>query len=492
MGITVNERGTEADSPAASARELERRERLSRREALADSLATWRRRHRCYYNELERMYRRHVTPGSRVLHVGCGLGDLLAAVRPAEGLGIDLSPAVIEQAGRRHPELRFAVLDPERFELAGETFDYVLLDHAVADMGDIQGCLESVRRASRPETRVILSHHNALWEPLLALASRLGLRRKVGQQNWLGPEDFDNLLRLSDFEAVWRGSETLLPVYVPLLSSLLNRLACRFWPLRHFCLTQVVVARPLAPPTGAESLSCTVVIPTRNERGNVADAVRRTPEMGRHTQIIFVDGNSSDGTPEEIERVIAENPRRDIRLIHQGDGVGKGDAVRRGFAAASGDVLMILDADLTVPPEDLPRFFRAIVEGQGELINGTRLVYPMEEQAMRFLNKLGNRFFSLLFTWIIGQRFRDTLCGTKVLSRGSYAVIEANRGHFGDFDPFGDFDLLFGAARANLKIIEIPVRYRARTYGTTNISRFRHGWLLLKMSWVAFRKLKLG
>jgi glycosyltransferase involved in cell wall biosynthesis len=181
-----------------------------------------------------------------------------------------------------------------------------------------------------------------------------------------------------------------------------------------------------------------------------------------------------------------------ITLLHQGDGIGKGDAVRKGFAAATGDVLMILDADLTVPPEDLPKFFEALTSGKGEFINGTRLVYPMERQAMRTLNHLGNKFFSLAFTWLLEQRFRDTLCGTKVLFRRDYERIAANRHYFGDFDPFGDFDLIFGASRLNLRIVEVPVRYRERTYGVTNISRFRHGWLLLRMCLVAFRKLKLN
>jgi glycosyltransferase involved in cell wall biosynthesis len=227
--------------------------------------------------------------------------------------------------------------------------------------------------------------------------------------------------------------------------------------------------------------------------------------MGSHTEIIFVDGNSNDGTVEMIEEVIRENAgRRDVKLIHQvppgsADGaghgkmlkLGKGDAVRKGFAAAQGEVLMILDADLTVPPEDLPKFYLALVEGSGDFINGSRLVYPMEREAMRFLNKLANKAFGALFTWLIEQRLKDTLCGTKVLLKRDYERIVAGRSFFGDFDPFGDFDLLFGAAKQSLKIVEVPVRYRERTYGDVKIRRFKHGLLLLKMSAIAFAKLKL-
>jgi glycosyltransferase involved in cell wall biosynthesis len=233
-----------------------------------------------------------------------------------------------------------------------------------------------------------------------------------------------------------------------------------------------------------------VIVPCKDEKGNIEDAVKRIPYMGKETEIIFVDGNSSDNTAEEIERVIKEYPDRPISLIHQGDGIGKGDAVRKGFAAAKCDVLVIQDADLTAPPEDLPKFFKAFCEGKGEYINGSRLVYPMEKQAMRFLNLLGNKFFGMLFSWLLGQRFRDTLCGTKMISKSDYEVLAANRSYFGDFDPFGDFDLIFGSIKQNLKVAEIPVTYRARTYGSTSISRFRHGLLLLKMSWIAFKKIK--
>jgi glycosyltransferase involved in cell wall biosynthesis len=197
-----------------------------------------------------------------------------------------------------------------------------------------------------------------------------------------------------------------------------------------------------------------------------------------------------DGTQEEINRIIAAYPEKDIRLILQ-DGQGKGDAVRKGFSAAKGDILMILDADLTVPPEDLPKFYRALAENHGEFINGCRLVYPMEKQAMRFLNYIGNKFFSIMFTWILNQRFKDTLCGTKALLKKDYEKIQANRSFFGNFDPFGDFDLIFGAVKQNLKVVEVPIRYRERTYGRTNINRFRHGILLMKMTIFAYKKMRI-
>ncbi|MFY7780532.1 MAG: glycosyltransferase family 2 protein, partial [Tagaea sp.] len=215
----------------------------------------------------------------------------------------------------------------------------------------------------------------------------------------------------------------------------------------------------------------------------------RLPQFCERVEIVFVEGHSKDGTLEEMRRVQAAYPDRDIKVLVQ-DGKGKGDAVRKGFEAATGEVLMILDADLTVPPEQMPKFFRQIADGRGEFVNGTRLVYPMEDQAMRALNWIANHGFSIVFSWLLNQRFTDTLCGTKVLRKSHYERIAANRLYFGDFDPFGDYDLIFGAVKLNLKVVEVPIRYLARTYGETQISRFRHGWLLLRMVAFAWRKLK--
>jgi len=458
-------------------------------DAQAPQADRWRAKNRYYYECVERIVRFHVPPGASVLEIGCAAGDLLAALRPARGVGVDLSPKMVARAKARHPNLAFVAGDAEHLPLRG-TFDYVILSDVIGYLEDVQRAFEEIARVSHRRTRVVITYYNYLWEPILRAGERLGMKRPQPDQNWLALADIQNLLSLAGFQTVTMGYKVLLPVRVPLLSTLCNRVLANAPLLRKLCLVQVIVARPAPVPVPAETLSCSVVVPARNERGNIAEVVARMPALGRHTEIIFVEGHSSDRTEAEIERVIAENPGRDIRLVRQGDGVGKGDAVRKGFGAARGDVLMILDADLTVPPEELPKFLRALASGRGEFINGSRLVYPMEKQAMRFLNMLGNKFFSLLFTWLLDQRFKDTLCGTKVLYRADYERIAAGRSYFGEFDPFGDFDLIFGAAKLGLKIVEVPIRYRERKYGTTQISRFRHGWLLLRMCLFAMRRIK--
>lgn len=366
--------------------------------------------------------------------------------------------------------------------------DYLLVSGGVHYERDIQGLLENLHRVSHAQTRLIITYYSNLWRPVMTLASLLGFRKKTPEVNWLSHEDIDNLLQLEDFEIVRRDSKILLPLYIPLLSTFLNRYVAPLPFFRLFSLVSIVVARPVFSAEGRPSVS--VVVPARNESGNIESIVNRLPSMGPHDEIIFVEGNSTDDTWDVIQRVHRQHGSERNIVISQQEGKGKGDAVRKGFALANNDILMIFDADMTVPPEDLPKFYDAIVSGKGEFINGSRLVYPMQAGAMRFLNLVGNKFFATAFSFVLGQRFKDTLCGTKVLTRSNYEKLASNRSYFGNFDPFGDFDLIFGAARMCLKIVEVPISYRERVYGETNISRWRHGVILLVMLTFAARRIK--
>ena len=472
-----------------------RRERLVRLDALTTLRLQAAERHHYYKEELERLVGSLVIPGSRVLEIGSGLGDLLASLATESAVGIDISPRMVAEAKKRHPHLDLRVADVERDPLPTGPFDVIILSDAIGLLDDIQVTLERLRPLLGAQGRLIVTYYNFIWEPMLKLAERVGQKTRWPEQNWLSMDDIGNLLYLSGLEVFRRGTDVLMPARIPLVSAVANRVVGKLPMARELALVDYFVARAVpVPDVKPQSLpTVSVICPCRNERGNMREAVLRTPLMGPHTELIFVDGNSTDGTVEEIEAIIREyKGPLSLKLVLQGDGKGKGDAVRKGFAAATNDVLMILDSDLTVPPEDLPKFYRALVTGKGEFINGVRLVYPMEGEAMRFLNLLGNKFFSTALSWVLEQPIKDSLCGTKVLYRKDYNVVAANREFFGDFDPFGDFDLLFGAARLNMRIVDLPVRYRARTYGETKISRFSHGWLLLKMTAFGFKKLRMG
>ena len=463
-----------------------------------DGLERSRRRHHYYYDYLTRILRVRVPAGERVLDLGCGAGQLLAALEPSRGVGIDVSAPAIREARALHASERLGFLqgdaaDPELLARAGGPFDTILLVNVVTHLTDVQATLEGLHAVSHPRTRVLIYSYSRLWQPLLRLAELLGMKYRQPPEAWLPPEEVKAMLALADFEIVRDDAQIVCPVRIPLLADLLNRYVGRLPLVDAFSLMFGIIARP-SPARGAArpaaEPSVSVVIPCRNEAGHIAPLVESLPKLPAGSEFLFIEGHSSDDTAGAIERAVAAHPELPLRFFRQ-PGKGKGDAVRFGFAQARGELLLILDSDMGVAAADVPKFVAALARGKGEMVNGSRLVYPMEGRAMRFLNLLANKFFALLFSWLLGQQVRDTLCGTKALWRSDYARIAANRSYFGDFDPFGDFDLLFGAARLNLRIVDLAVRYHERQYGETNISRFSHGWLLLQMSGFAARKLKL-
>ncbi len=394
-------------------------------------------------------------------------------------------------------ELALATNFPEDTVLPVESIyharpDYLVISGLIHYERDIQGLLASLHKMCHGNTRLVLTYYSSMWRPFASLASNLGLRSKVPESNWLAHEDIKNLLELENFELIRLDHKILLPFYIPVVSNFFNRYLAPLPLFRNFCLLNIAVARPLVDEIekNPAAPSVSIVVPARNEAGNIDNIVKRIPTMGPNDEIIFSEGNSTDDTWQAIQAA-QDRYGSDRRIvIAQQSGNGKGDAVRKGFGLATNEILMILDADMTVPPEDLPKFYQAIKDGKGEFINGTRLVYPMEKEGMRFFNLLGNKFFAMAFSYVLGQQFKDTLCGTKVISRSNYLQLAKNRSFFGDFDPFGDFDLIFGAARMGLKIVEVPICYRKRVYGETNISRWRHGAILLAMLIFSARRIK--
>ena len=455
------------------------------------SRGAWRSRASFLHEEDTRYLRFLIPPGLRVLELGCGAGHTLAALAPARGVGIDIDPRRIAEGRTAFPALEFHAGDIEdeaTLDRIEGIFDIILLVDTIGSLSDCQTLLQKLHRFATRETRLITAYFSHAWSPLLKIAELIGWKMREGAQNVLSPGDISGLAALADFQAIHSERRLLSPLRLLGVGRLVNRFIAPLPIIQQLALRHYVVCRSLRAATEAAK-SATVVIPARNERGNIAAAVARLPRFCDDIEIIFVEGHSSDGTLAEMHQVAASNPSWDIKVMTQ-PGKGKRDAVFAAFDIARGDVLMILDADLTVPPEQLPKFWEAISRGRGEFINGTRLVYPIANEAMRFLNLLANRGFSLLFSWLLSQRYTDTLCGTKVLRRSDYLRLKAGRDYFGDFDPFGDFDLIFGAAKLNLKTVEIPIRYAARTYGETQISRFRHGLLLLRMVVFAYRKIK--
>ena len=437
-----------------------------------------------YYNRcLGKILDHIIEPGKRVICYGNAF-PAARSVHPVRGLEV-------------HPRPR-APASPGWWRLAADSArppfreyipDYILYLNTLDRIFDLEDSFRASRDLADRHTRLVIIHRNWIWRPLFAAAARLGWGSDRERRAWLSRQDIVNMLHLAGFRVVKSYSDILVPVGVPIVSELINRWVARLPGINRLSLAQILIARIDEPDPRQYSVS--IVIPCRNEKENIAAAVERIPELGSRTEIIFVDDNSSDGTPEEVRSWIGRRPDREIKLLSS-VGQGKARAVWTGFDRASGEVLIILDADLTVPPEELPRFYRVLADGRGEMINGSRLIYPIEGEAMRGLNIVGNRLFSGLLSYLLDQRIKDTLCGTKALfARDFRRIRERCLGKWGIEDRWGDFELLFGASRLNLEIVDVPVHYLERIFGSTKMKKvFSHGWRMLRMSLKAMVRLK--
>jgi len=455
----------------------------------AATRAKWVRRNKYYYGCLKRLLRHLVEPGKRVLNIRCQTGFLLDALGPSYGVGVEISPEMVSVAQAAHPQYTYYQAFPEDF-VAHEKFDYILLCD-VGDIADVQKTLLRLQNACQRHTRLLIYTYNHLWEPLIALAQRLHLKIPQTEQNWLSEQDLIGLLTLSGFEWLKTYRSALFPKYIPLFSAFMNRVVAKLPFIGRLCMIEVLVARVIPKPVDPCDVTVSVIVPCKDERGNIESAVVRMPELGRSTEIIFCDDKSTDGTAGEVRRMQRFYPERNIRLV-EGPGICKSKNVWTGFEAARGDILMILDADLTVMPEELPYFMHAITRGGAEFVNGSRLVYPIPKAAMKAANVVGNKFFSAAFSYLLGQRIKDTLCGTKVLWRSDWERVRPMIGTWGTLDRWGDYELLFGAAKLNLRILDQPVHYQERIFGATKMTKvFKHGLTMLRMCVHGFRRLKV-
>jgi len=461
-------------------------------DSIANNYLQYRRRFSYYGKDITNYLNFFISETDSVLEIGCGCGETIHGLKAINKTGIDFSPKMIEVAKANFTEVDFYVMDAESISL-DKKFDVIIFNNIIGYLDNIQDVFYSIKKNCHEHTRIIISYYNHYWEPMLNFGETIGYKKKSPQANWLDKNDISNLLYLSGFETYRTNKRLLLPINIPIISWFFNKYVAKLPIFKSLCLNQFLFARPFSNFTEeavANKYSVSICIPARNESGNIENAILRLPKFSKHQEIIFIEGNSSDNTWQKIQEIQEKyRDTHDIKIGQQ-DAKGKGDAVRKGYAMATCDILMILDADLTMPPEELPKFYNAIATGKGEFINGSRLVYPMDKEAMRFLNTLGNKFFSWVFSWLLEQPIKDSLCGTKVMFREDYLKLIENRKFFGDFDPFGDFDLLFGAYKLNLRIIDLPIRYRERTYGDTNISRFTNGFMLLRMCWFAAGKIK--
>lgn len=450
-------------------------------ESIAPEWDAWRSRNRFYHEQVKELVAGAVVPYRSVLDIGCGTGDVLSTVRPSPGIGLNVADRLTQLAREKYPDLRFETSDPDTIELPADFRpDYVVSVNLLDHTHDVFELLANVRECVTERTLIVMTTSNPLWAPVLRLASRLGRRSRESPRNFITNRDIASILNVLGLDVVESGVTLPVPERVPVISTVLNAVLPELPVLRYLSSTQYIAARPRI---GRKDLSVSVVVPCHNEEANVRECARRIPDMGAATEVIFVDDGSSDGTRAAVLSAMEEDPR--VRLVAYDTNHGKANAVRAGFGAARNDVLMILDADMTVAPEDLPKFLAPLQAGTAELVNGTRLVYPIAERAMPTANFIGNKAFCLLVSWVLRQRVSDTLCGTKALLRRDYESMPVPGS-----DRWGDFNLLFGAARQKLRILEIPIHYRERVAGESKMNVRRDGPMFLRTCLKGWRMLR--
>jgi hypothetical protein len=377
----------------------------------------------------------------------------------------------------------FVVKDIPQKHFPAKQFDYLFLDGSLGKTNDICDLLKKIRRLCHPSTRLIIYQHNHLWQGILTLAERLALKRNEGIHNWLSVGDVTMYLSGAAFDVTRIFRHTMMPLSLFGIGSLINGFFDLFPFFDMFKLDQFIIARPLPILSEKADIpqSVTICLTVRNERGNIEPIVKKLPLLCDRQEILFVEGHSTDGTREEIERVIATNPEKNIRVIGQ-PGKGQGDAIRVGFKEAQGEVIILYEGDGTSDPRDLYYVWEAMQSKRFEFIEGSRLVYPFHTKAMPWTNKIGNMIFAKWFSFFLGQRVTDVLSGIKAILKKDYELLYTQWGFLGVPDPFGDFELLYGAARMGLKFGEIPIHYYPRPYGTPKTRVLFHGLRLLAMA----------
>ncbi len=433
----------------------------------------WKRKMAAYREHTIKFLSQVVPENKKVLLIGCLTSEILEALRPSYGVGLDVSEEAVRlaRANCQNPNVRYHCALPEEYKTT-EKFDYVILLNVVDHSDDVLALVDSVSKFVHEDSRVILSMLNPLWHPLVKFASRLKIRIPDHKRNLVGSRILGTALEIKSFKVMDKCRRVLVPKRIPLFSWLCNQFLSRLPGFNSLCFIQYVTAKP-AELKKTNRSSCSVIIPCYNEEGNITECINRVPHMGSFTEILVVNDGSKDKTEEIVRNLTPTFPN--LTLITYAKNQGKGNAVLKGLRAAKGDVVMILDADMTVPPEELTDFFEALESKTADFASGTRFLYPMEREAMRLANYFGNILFSKLVEVIVGSECSDTLCGTKAMRKIDFADFEL------EDSAWGDFDLIFHAARRKLKCVEIPVHYKSRVAGESKMKAFSSGISFLKL-----------
>ena len=354
-------------------------------------------------------------------------------------------------------------------------YQRIILTDVVENYDDVFALLNIVSNLLTIDGKLIISSINTKYLILSRTLEFLKLKDSNENTSYIHVKKIRNITSGVGLEYQKFYTKQLFPFSFFYVGNVINKIMEIISFQLNLGIKTYIIFRPAIITNSKNSKS--IIIPAKNEEGNLVELVSRIPKF-ENTEIIFSYGKSKDNTLKVMKQITQSNKLFKFKLVKQTKN-GKANAVWEALNVVENDLIAILDADISVDPETLSDFFDIIEKNNADFVNGTRLIYDMEKNSMRFLNRIGNRFFQFFISKIIKEALTDSLCGTKVFKKSYLNDLYFWQNIFGKKDPFGDFDLIFAAAYSGQKIVEMPIVYRERKYGTTQIARFKDGFKLL-------------
>lgn len=421
--------------------------------AIARNLDFWKEKNWYYHNQLKQIFKDVIKENSKVLQIGYGLGDILAALYPKKGVSFDDDKDILAISRRRYPIFKFTDFNFNKNKV-NDKFDYVIYPNSLEHFDDIQTVFENVYPALSRSSKVVVASVNPRWEQIFYILEKLKLKRPESSRNWLRIENIKNLLEVSGYKVIDSGFRIILPVSIPLISGIINKVIRNIKILSRFCVEQFVVAQKETFSIN-NNLSCSVVIPTYNQAELLEYCIESIPNVGKKMQIVVVDDASSDRT-EQVMKSLSKK-HHNIKYIRNERPQGEEKSLKIGIESVDLDIILTYDAKMSIPSSELVRFYNVLASKRADFVSGMRFIYPLEGQRLRQLTIIGNIIFSYLYSLFLNQRVFDPLCSIKGFYKKNYSKIKISNNNT-------LLDLLIKAAENKAKILEIPVHYSLESY----------------------------